>query len=252
MTLLGYNLSPAEAKSGDTVLLTLYWKSDAATQADYTVRVDFLTPDGTSAFGVDLPPVNAYPTSQWRPGDQWRGQHRLRLPATLAAGDYQLSISINGEPGAQTLGTIKVVTPARTFTRPALQFESGASFENVTVLEGYSLKKEENALTITLIWRATATPEVSYSAFVHLSGAAGRIWAQSDSVPADWTRPTTGWIAGEYLVDEHTLSLPSDLPPGGYTLFVGLYDPQTGGRVPAMGPGAGADNRVEIGAVTLP
>ncbi len=259
VTLLGYNLSSAEAKAGDAVLLTLDWKSDAATQADYTARLDLskvpasgLTPEGASAFGVDLPPVNAYPTSRWQPGDQWRGQHRLRLPASLPAGDYSLSISINGEPGAQALGTITVVAPARTVTRPDVQFESGASFENVAVLEGYSLKKEGNALTVTLVWRATATPEVSYSAFVHLADDAGRVWAQSDSVPVNWTRPTTGWIAGEYIADEHTLSPPGELPTGAYKLFVGLYDPQTGDRVPATGPGAGADNRAEIGSVSFP
>ncbi|MBF8285548.1 MAG: rane protein of unknown function, partial [Anaerolineales bacterium] len=66
------------------------------------------------------------------------------------------------------------------------------------------------------------------------------------------TRPTTGWLAGEYVVDAHTLTLPGDLPPGAYRLFVGLYDPQSATRVPASGVGVGADNRVEIGSISLP
>jgi hypothetical protein len=252
ITLFGYDLTPAAANAGDTLLLTLYWKSEAATPMDYTAHVAALTPDGRSAFGVDLPPVAAYPTSQWRPGDEWRGQHRLRLPASLGDGEYQLSISLNGEPGAQPLGTIRVTAPARTFARPAVPFENSASFEGVAALEGYSLKKEGDALTVTLVWRATATPDESYSAFVHLSDDAGRIWSQSDSVPASWTRPTTGWLAGEYVVDAHTLTLPGDLTPGAYRLFVGLYNPQSAARVPALGGGVGADNRVEIGVISLP
>jgi len=145
-----------------------------------------------------------------------------------------------------------VTAPARTFARPAVPFENGASFEGVAVLEGYSLKEEGDALTVTLVWRATATPDQSYSAFVHLSDDAGRIWSQSDSVPANWTRPTTGWLAGEYVVDAHTLTLPGDLTSGAYRLFVGMYNPQSAARVPASGGGAGADNRVEIGVISLP
>ena len=252
ITLIGYNLSLEGAKAGDTVLLTLYWKSESATAKDYTAHIALLTPDGRSAFGVDLPPVAAYPTRQWQPGDEWRGQHRLRLPASLADGEYQLSISLNGEPGAQALGTIRVTAPTRAFARPDVQFEKGASFEGVAALEGYSLKTEGNTLTVTLVWRATATPDASYSSFVHLSDDTGRIWSQSDSVPANWTRPTTGWLAGEYVVDAHTLTLPGDLPPGAYRLLVGLYDPQSATRVPASGVGVGADNRVEIGSISLP
>jgi hypothetical protein len=252
ITLLGYHLTPEAAKSGDAVLLTLYWRSEATTASDYAARIDLLTPEGRSAFGVDLPPVAAYPTSQWQPGDEWRGQHRLRLPASLAGGDYQFSISLNGVPGAQSLGAMRVAAPVRTFTRPETQFENGAVFGDVAVLEGRSLKREGNTLTVSLIWRATATPEQSFSAFVHLSDEAGRVWAQSDAAPAGWTRPTTGWLAGEYITDAHTLTLPGDIPPGTYRLFVGLYDPRNAKRVPASGPGAGADNRVEIGPVPLP
>jgi len=155
-----------------------------------------------------------------------------------------------------------VDAPERSFARPPFQFESGASFESVAVLEGYSLRRAAGALFVTLIWRATANPErseaqskeppVSYTAFIHLADDSGRVWAQNDSVPANWNRPTTGWVAGEYISDEHTLTLPNGLPPGGYTLFVGLYDPQTGNRVPGAGPGAGADNQVNVGRVSFP
>jgi hypothetical protein len=48
--------------------------------------------------------------------------------------------------------------------------------------------------------------------------------AGSDAVPGDWQRPTTGWIAGEFISDPYTVKLPPDLPPGKYRLEVGLYD----------------------------
>jgi hypothetical protein len=49
--------------------------------------------------------------------------------------------------------------------------------------------------------------------------------AQSDGVPAGWTRPTTGWLPGEYITDEHTLNIPDDAPAGDYVLQAGLYSP---------------------------
>jgi hypothetical protein len=252
LALLGYNLDRTKANAGEAVLLTLYWRSEAATRTDYAARVVFLDPTGATALGVDVAPANAYPTSHWQPGDQWRGQARIRLPASLAEGAYQLSLSVNGEPGAQALGTIHVTAPTRTFTRPDVSTASGAEFQSLAVLEGYTLQRADDALTIALVWRATHSPEVSYAAFVHLSDGVGRIWAQSDAVPANWTRPTTGWLPGEYILDTHTLTLPDDLPAGEYVLRVGLYDPQTGARVPAAGAGAGADQRVEIGSISLP
>jgi hypothetical protein len=125
-----------------------------------------------------------------------------------------------------------------------------AAFEGVGLLVGYSLTQTDAALTVTLAWQATATPAGSYHVFVHLEGEAGRIWAQSDGAPAGWSRPTPGWMAGEYILDEHRLALPADLPAGTYSLLVGLYDPQSGARVPATGPNASPDGRVTIGQVT--
>ena len=58
---------------------------------------------------------------------------------------------------------------------------------------------------------------------------------QADGVPGEWTRPTTGWLPGEYVMDTHTLNLPAELPPGPLTLRVGLYDPVTGARLMADG-----------------
>ncbi|MGH2523923.1 MAG: hypothetical protein ACRDH2_15565, partial [Anaerolineales bacterium] len=253
VTLLGYNLDRTETSAGDTVLLTLYWRSEAATSNNYTAHVEgSQAPGGKVAFSVDLAPANGYLTSAWQPGDQWRGQHPIQLPAALESGEYQLVLSVPGEAGAQPLGRIKVIAPTRTFTRPTVEVENGSTFEGVGVLEGYTLEREESTLTLNLIWHATASPRVSYAAFVHLSDEAGRAWAQSDAVPAKWTRPTTGWVAGEYVVDPHMLPLPAALPPGQYQLFIGLYDPQTGQRARASGPGAGEDNRVEIGRITLP
>jgi len=67
-----------------------------------------------------------------------------------------------------------------------------------------------------------------YHVFLHLLGPDGRIVAQSDGIPANWTRPTTGRLPGEYIVDPRVLTLPPDAMPGTHTLQTGLYLPGDG------------------------
>jgi hypothetical protein len=86
-------------------------------------------------------------------------------------------------------------------------------------------------LPLTLAWRADETPAASLHVFIHLQAPDGRLVAQSDGVPADWARRTSGWLRGEFVADARGLPLPTDLPPGGYALFAGLYDPATGARL---------------------
>ncbi len=80
-------------------------------------------------------------------------------------------------------------------------------------------------LTVTLIWRAEAETHTSYHVFLHLIGPDGALVAQSDGIPANWTRPTTGWLPGEYVTDVHVLTIPPETPAGDYTLYAGLYVP---------------------------
>ena len=64
-----------------------------------------------------------------------------------------------------------------------------------------------------------------------------RIWAQKDSVPAGGTRPTTGWVRGEVIVDEYELAVDADAPGGDYILEVGMYEEGTGLRLRVLNEG---------------
>lgn len=46
--------------------------------------------------------------------------------------------------------------------------------------------------------------------FVQLLSAEGRLLAQSDSEPAQFARPTTTWVADEYIGDNHSLNFRVD------------------------------------------
>lgn len=99
-------------------------------------------------------------------------------------------------------------------------------------------------LRVQLIWSANARPAADYKVFIHIVDTAGAIVAQSDGVPADWRRPTSGWAPGELIVDEHDLHI--DAPAGDYTIRAGLYR-ENGPRL------TGPDSRdfIALGSVSV-
>jgi len=87
-------------------------------------------------------------------------------------------------------------------------------------------------LPVTVYWKAARTPTVNYRVFVHLRGADGSLWGQSDKVnPADF--PTTHWGTERYVLDRHSVTISTEIPPGQYQLYVGMWDEGTGQRLPA-------------------
>ena len=62
-----------------------------------------------------------------------------------------------------------------------------------------------------------------YKVFLHLLDAQGRLVAQHDSEPVGGLAPTTAWPPGATVRDRRALVLPDQLPPGSYTLSVGMY-----------------------------
>ncbi|MDP2937569.1 MAG: glycosyltransferase family 39 protein [Dehalococcoidia bacterium] len=87
-------------------------------------------------------------------------------------------------------------------------------------------------LPLTLYWEALSSTPQPYKVFVHLLGPNATLWGQHDAEPAGGSRPTTGWHAGETIADKHGLLIPPGTPPGKYEVEVGLYDPNTGRRLP--------------------
>ncbi len=110
-----------------------------------------------------------------------------------------------------------------------------ASFAHNIHLLGYRLASEEvqagDPLEVVLVWQATQRIPQDFSVFVHLVGLEGMIVAQQDNAPVQGTYPTSSWQPGDIVVDAYEIQLPADLPPGDYTLKVGLYDWMTSLRL---------------------
>jgi len=87
----------------------------------------------------------------------------------------------------------------------------------------------------------------SYTVFAHLLDSENQVRGQKDSLPAGGARPTTGWVPGEFIIDEYGLVVEADAPPGEYLLEVGMYDASTGERLSALDvEGRVLDNRLVL------
>jgi hypothetical protein len=112
--------------------------------------------------------------------------------------------------------------------------------ENIALV-GYDLGANRaetgGVLTFSLrpFWQASSPPAANYSMFVHLLPAGEtQPVAQFDGAPASEQRlPVTWTDADEVLLGtQAVIPVPEDAPPGEYRLAVGLYNFETGARLP--------------------
>jgi hypothetical protein len=118
-------------------------------------------------------------------------------------------------------------------------------------LFGYTLAGSPNStLKLTLFWHPLIPLPTDYTVFLHLRDQDGNTVAQRDRQPLDGAYPTSHWQPGETVVDPIILNLPEALPAGTYTLFAGLYQLDTGERLPVTNDTSG-ENAIVLGEVTI-
>ena len=231
LQLLGTRLDRRETRPGDPIRMTSLWQVQGD-HPDNQFTLQLLAPNGTIQLAELLTIAPEYPVAQWQEEDRLRSETLLRLPASLANGTHQWQI-VWGEQIVDA-GEITVDAPERTFEMPAIETAVNETFGDIATLLGINTTvnaDDPNLIEATLIWQAENETPISYRVFIHLLAPDESILNQSDSEPAQWGRPTTGWLAGEIIEDHHQLLLPDDVPAGTH-LRIGLYDPDTNQRLP--------------------
>ncbi len=259
ITLRGVELTPEGLRPGDVLRVALLWETVAAPESDYRLVLTLTDAQGTR-FERSYPPAgDGFPTSRWAQGDVVLGQYAFRVPPAAGAGEAALSAALRRPDGtlgqSVSIGKVEIAPVQRSFELPHPQVEVNADFADFAVLLGLDLPKVElrpgGTLTVTLYWQPRRETAKSYTVFVHLLDAGGRLFAQHDGPPAGGERPTTGWLPGEVIADRHVLVLPPELPPAPYYLEIGLYDASEPGmpRLPVLdagGKAVGDSVRVEM------
>jgi 4-amino-4-deoxy-L-arabinose transferase-like glycosyltransferase len=91
-------------------------------------------------------------------------------------------------------------------------------------------------LQVALAWQVDAAlkPGEDYTVFIQALDPANHVVGQRDASPR---RPTSTWPVNQPLDDAHGLFIEPGTPPGPHQLIVGLYNSQTGQRLPVEGGG---------------
>jgi len=255
--LLGYHLRAGHHRPGHLLYLDLYWRVRKTPAADYRLRLQLVDQAGQIIGQTITSPTRIeYPPSLWQPNELLYGKAELLIPPQASAGFHQVRVSMihpeTGEPlpvragwwpfgrEALTLEEVRIVEWPLVTEVPPMQTPLRADFGDPVLIElhGYDLSANHVAagenMTLTLFWRARARMETSYTVFVHLVDADEQVAGQHDAVPDRGVRLTTSWREGEVIADRHLIPIRPDAPPGGYWLWVGLYDPATDLRLPAF------------------
>lgn len=259
--LLGHHLSTTEPAPGEPVRLELLWQREASASPGETptLFVQVLDETGRLWYAEEAPlGTPDHPFARWAAGETVRTYHTWRLPADIPSGGYALVAGLLNpsdrsripavlRPGMRAdhlpLATLAVVarepSPPPTETLP---HRPEASFGGQAQLAGFALAPAEvqpgSTLVVRLHWRALQVMGADYQAFLHLTRPDDlHPLAQVDASPTGGGLPTARWLPGEVLEGTLRLPIPPGLAPGTYRLWLGLYDPRDGTRLPVLESG---------------
>jgi len=257
IALVGFDGVPQEINAGDSIPLTLYWKALQNPASDYVVHTELFDSSGVW-HGSDIHgPANAGFTSDWNAGDTWIDKFNLYVDAGSVRGDAKLFVFLSEEKSDQNtpqqanelarvqavqIGIVKIKARDHSFVLPSPKNPLQATLGGRIKLLGYDLDaiKPNTPISLTLYWQplvfwSALLPidemHPRYTVFIHVLDSSGKLVAQRDSEPVNGTAPTTGWLPNEIIADPYQIDLPRDLPPGEYSLVVGMYRAIDGKRL---------------------
>jgi hypothetical protein len=254
--LLGYDLPTRTVSPGQGLPLTLYWQSLRTMDGSYTVFTKLFDKQQKLWANIERLPADGYPTFYWLENEVVVDSFQLPLEAAMPKGIYWLNVGlyeevdrqalslplIGGEQASEvtsvTFGPIKVggPPPGVTLAEASPDFPLHVNLAGQISLNGYDEPVwREDRLQVQLYWEGLAQMQANYTTFVHLHNQEGQIVAQMDRPLTDNIYPSSVWSVGEIVLDQITVPLPETLPAGDYTLVVGLYDFNTGMRLPMTG-----------------
>jgi 4-amino-4-deoxy-L-arabinose transferase-like glycosyltransferase len=241
----GFDL-PREVTAGQTLPVRWYWTILAPESRQLTFFNQVVGDENAKHGSFD---GRAFVPGYWPAGTNGAATYAVPIDPAATTGAYDIVVGIyyldNFErlPIFDTLGrqagTQLQLGPIRVHGQPA-PVPPVANPHPASWLDGIGLLGDDVApnpaspgqkLTLTLYWSARARPSADYTVFVHLLDGSGHVVAQADAPPQDGRNPTSLWDNGDTIADPHELALDRNLPPGSYSLEIGLYQPGNGQRL---------------------
>jgi hypothetical protein len=235
---------PGKLVQGDPLAFTVAWMTQVGSPRPAAARWELVGPasDVVASETAELGP--------WPAGTVVLGRYTLATGPSIPPGPYTLYLHL-GEEDPWAAAIINVDERPRRFTLPEVETESGVVFGELIELAAYDLDQTDEAIRLTLFWRALEVIPADYIVFVHLyDPATEKIPVQSDAMPRAGAYPTSRWAPGEIVDDTITLAL-TEVSAGDYRLGLGLYrmENEDYPRLPALDS---AGNPLPDGRAVLP
>ncbi|MCY3832178.1 MAG: hypothetical protein OXG85_04115 [Chloroflexi bacterium] len=201
-----------------------------------------------------IPPDAPTNRALWIVLTLWRRQGDDFIPQTVLSSDLELLSD------AQII-LDELVFPAEATpvsSPPLASFDNGFALETVEWRADTATSMPEGAqageqLNIIFAWRSDGAGLGDYSQFLHFVHTESGEWWGYDQSPLGPRLPTRLWYAG--LADSETwhIPVPSDLAPGRYDVFTGLYRISDQERLPVTDADGTPwlDNRVALGSLII-
>ncbi len=266
--LLGYSIDRTMIEAGQTAHLTLAMRSSIT--PTHISMPYALVGDKRYAWTTD----SRLLTPDWLPNEVIVDRYDLTLPFNTPADEVSLKLGIadlatgrdlsfvDGS-SAIDLGSLQVITPTVPHIESAedalADFNAQIALIDASAIgNGRSIGanaktelivKPGQSIPVWLRWIAEQQIDQSYTVFVHLINEGNQLFAQQDYTPMGGAFPTQlwipRWIEGQMINDPYTIDLPSDLPPGEYSIEAGMYGMTSGKRMTIIGhDGSLAGDRV--------
>jgi hypothetical protein len=215
---------------------------------NYSLFIRVFDADGSIIASRDTYPGSGLlPTKFWPVGKLVRDPYRLAIPPDFAGGPVVAEVRVGlfdfnsetrsglpalaetGQEVTPTIGRVKIVPSVWPNTTPSKPLT--VEFADQIRLAGYDWTCSDDC-GLTLYWTPTGTPTKAYTVFIQHWLDDERVGG-FDAQPRQGAYPTNWWAADEVIIDEHPLPLLTD-----GTLLIGLYDLETGARVPILSTSA--------------
>ncbi len=129
------------------------------------------------------------------------------------------------------------VNTALRFTEPGFNgfLEEPVIYPELAEVLGFSVTGRDfwpgRRIVLNIIFHVLGETDTDYTIYLHVTDGEN-IVATWDHMPGNDRYVTSLWEPGEYIEDQRWVELPADVPPGTYHVNMGLYNLQTGERLP--------------------
>lgn len=241
------SITPASHNMGPEAVMPveMCWRALGKAGRDYAVVLQLIGPDNALLSSRRTTPGQGMrPTSQWQPGQAWCEWVHIKTPETVDRTlVYRLELFLFDDFRDKRLEATDAagahlphgfIDAIRVEANQVERVERWEGTDPLQLLD-HSTTTEWRAganAPLALRWGVAQSVDRDLQLYVHLrDSSSGEMIAQFDGPPLGGSYPTSWWEQDEVVVDERTISLPSTVAPGDYSLHVGWYDLVSGERV---------------------